>query len=100
MKNIHHNEHGGYEMVLVQPHVTEKSARASEGGEYVFLIAKSATKRDVSKAMKVVYGVDPVSVNIVRVKGKVRTVRGKLGRKPGTKKAYVTLAKGTKIELA
>lgn len=87
-------------MVLLRPHVTEKSARASEGGVYVFLIEKSAGKRDVTKAMKALYNVAPTAVNIVRTKGKARTVRGKVGQKSETKKAYVTLAKGVTIDLA
>ncbi len=100
MKNIHAHEHGGHELVLLSPRVTEKASHMSENGVHVFLIAKEAGKRDVVKAMKALYNVTPKSVNIVRTRGKVRTVRGKVGHKPDRKKAYVTLAKGTTIEIA
>jgi len=41
---------------------------------------------------------DPIKVRIVNLPSKKTLARGKVGRKPGVKKAYVYLKKGEKIE--
>lgn len=86
--------------VLKRPRITEKAARASEAGQYVFEISNTATKASVAKAVKELYKVTPVSVNVVKTPAKRVVVRGKRGTKSAVRKAYVTLKKGDKIELA
>jgi len=87
--------------ILIAPHVTEKSVRASaRDGErvYTFKVHKEANKQEVKKAVAAVYGVTPIAVNMVKVPGK-KVRRGRtLGSKSGYKKALVMLKKGETIE--
>lgn len=79
--------------------VTEKSAYGSENGVYVFDVEASATKPQIALAVEALYKAKPVAVNIVNIPRKKVFIRGKRGMKAGVKKAYVTLAKGAKIEI-
>lgn len=85
--------------LLIKPLVTEKATTLSANGKYVFIVANSANKISVAKALESVYGVKAVSVNIVNMKGKAVT-RGKIkGKRKDFKKAIVTLAKGETIAI-
>ncbi len=86
--------------VIKKPRITEKAARSAEMNQYVFEITPRATKASVAAAVKELYKVNPISVNIARTPAKKKMVRGKAGVKKGVIKAYVTLGKGDKIELA
>lgn len=85
--------------VLIKPLVTEKAAELGVLNKYVFEIAPSMNKIEVKKAILSVYGIEPISVNIINMLGKA--VR--YGRASGTtkdwKKAIVTLKAGDKIEV-
>lgn len=85
--------------VLLRPRITEKaSQKAMDENVYVFEIPKSATKREVAKAVFDFYAVTPTKVAVVPVPRKSVFVRGKKGMTSGGKKAYVYLKKGDKIE--
>jgi len=80
--------------------ITEKSAIASEKGAYTFNVMPGANKNEVKKAIKMLYGVDPVKVSIIQIKEKITNRRGVIGSKQGGKKAVVYLKKGEKITFA
>ena len=85
--------------VLVRPRITEKAGyEASVNNAYAFEIAPWATKDQVKKAVKEIYKVTPVKVNVAYLPAKQVVVRGKKGTKSAVKKAYVFLKKGDKIE--
>jgi len=85
--------------VLIEPHITEASTVAAEMNKYVFKVAPRATKKQVEKAVKELYGVAVTSVRTINVIGKART-RGRVtGRTPGFKKAIVTVKEGESIDL-
>ena len=85
--------------VLEAPHVTEKATFLGINNQYVFEVPVSTTKSEVAKKVKNVYGVTPVKVNMIRVRGKkVRSGR-RLGVRKSFKKAIVTLAPKDKIEI-
>ena len=87
--------------VLRRPIISEKAARLSESNGVVFEVAMSATKEDVAKAIEVLFGIKPTKVNIVITKGKVKTFRGRsTGTQRKVKKAYVSLPKDAKLDLA
>lgn len=93
---------GAHTHVLVAPRVTEKAAILSDSGVYVFTVTKHATKPQVALAIRELFKVVPRKVNMVTSHGKRVTTRitGKKGMTVGSKKAYVYLKKGDKIELA
>jgi large subunit ribosomal protein L23 len=85
--------------VLLRPRVTEKaSQKAMEDNVYIFEIPKTATKREVKKAVTDFYKVVPVKIATIAIPRKEVFVRGKKGFTGGGKKAYVYLKKGDKIE--
>lgn len=89
-----------YARTLKQPRITEKATFVTGASNvYVFEVDERATKGDIAAAMKVFYKVDPVKVAITRIPAKKVRVRGKLGVKPGGKKAYVYLKEGQTIEI-
>ena len=89
----------GAHRVLIRPLITEKAANLGTLNKYAFVVSDKANKIEVSKAVAAVYGVKPINVNIVCVKGKVVT-RGRLkGRRSDLKKAIVTLKKGETIQI-
>lgn len=83
---------------ILRPWITEKAAYAAEGGVYTFAVAMTATKPEIVKAIKALYGVTPVKVNTSIKPSTAVFVRGNWGSKKATKKALVTLAKGQTIE--
>jgi len=86
--------------VIRAPRVSEKTARLQEvSNQYVFEVAKTATKADVKAAVEQVFGVKVEAVNVVNVKGKAKAFRQRMGRRSDTRKAYVTLAEGQSIDV-
>ncbi|MAF24870.1 50S ribosomal protein L23 [bacterium] len=85
--------------ILVQPLVTEKSAQMSSLNKYVFEVATNTNKIEIAKAVRAVYGVDPLNVRVANIaRRRVRFGRSQ-GMKKARKKAIVTLKKGDKIEV-
>ncbi len=84
--------------IIVRPRLTEKASFIAEKGMYTFEVSENATKSSVMKAVKAIYNVTPVKVNVVRIPSKQVFSRGKAGVKKGSRKAYVELKEGDKIE--
>lgn len=86
--------------ILLRPRITEKATIAAEQGVYVFEVSPRATKHSVKRAVKKIYKVNPVRVNIVKIPSKKRVSERTriVGVKSGGKKAYVFLKKGERIE--
>ncbi len=86
--------------VILKPIVTEKSTILSENNQIVFLVNINSNKIDIKKSIELIYGVKVNSVNIVRVKGKTKVFKGKVGKRSDFKKAIVSLDKGQSIDLS
>jgi large subunit ribosomal protein L23 len=89
--------------ILLKPIVTEKmTSQGDKHNRYGFMVAKSANKLQIKKAVEDLYGVTVDSVNTLRYGGKVKTRNTKsgllVGKGAATKKAIVTLAEGSKID--
>ena len=75
--------------VLIQPHVSEKSANAADkAGQNVFRVAGDATRGEVKVE----------GVNVLNRPAKTRRFRNIAGKRSGFKKAYVRLASGQTID--
>ena len=86
--------------VIRAPRVSEKTARLQEvSNQYVFEIAKTATKADVKAAVEQIFSVNVKAVNVVNVKGKTKSFKFRQGRRGDWRKAYVTLADGQSIDV-
>jgi large subunit ribosomal protein L23 len=87
--------------IIKQPWITERSADLGVLGKYVFVVSSSASKPEIKKAVKDIYKVDAVSVNVVNRPAKRKRFGGGMrGKQQGYRKAIVTLKKGQKIDLA
>jgi large subunit ribosomal protein L23 len=86
--------------VLLHPLVTEKAVRLASLRQYVFSVAPTANKVQVSQAIIARYGVRPTSVNIMAVAGKkVRSRSGQRGQRKDWRKAIVTVPVGSTLTL-
>lgn len=87
--------------VIINPRVTEKAVGLSEKNVYTFVVAQTATKYQVRDAVKALYSVTPVKVNIVNKKPakRLQGSKNRMIHVPGMKKAYVYLKKGDTINL-
>jgi large subunit ribosomal protein L23 len=81
------------------PVITEKSTAASEHNQVTFRVPLTATKRDVKAAVEGLFNVKVSAVNTIRVEGKEKRFKGQLGERSDFKKAIVTLAEGSKIDV-
>jgi len=87
--------------ILKKPIVTEKSSQVQlKNTTYVVEVREDATKIDIKKAVKDVYGVDVASVGIAYNREKTKQGRKKrITRRAAVKKAYITLQdKAAKID--
>ena len=85
--------------VLRSPLISEKSTLASQHNYYVFRVAKDSSKSEIKAAVEKIFNVKVISVNTLNLKGKIKRFKGKLGKRAGTKKAFVKLAEGNSIDL-
>ena len=86
--------------VIRAPRVSEKTARLQEvSNQYVFEIAKTATKADVKAAIEQIFSVTVEAVNVVNVKGKNKAFKFRQGKRGDWRKAYVKLADGQSIDV-
>ena len=87
--------------VIVGPRITEKSVRQGDRNVYTFNVARTATKFSVRDAIKALYSVTPVKVNIVNKAPATRLSgsKNRMVKVAGYKKAYVYLKKGDTINL-
>ena len=86
--------------VIMKPVVTEKSTTLSENNQIVFLVNINSNKIDIKKSIELIYGVKVSSVNVIRVKGKTKVFKGKVGKRSDYKKAIISLPKGQSIDLS
>lgn len=87
--------------VLLAPHVSEKSARATQdGNQVVFRVRRDATKPEIKAAVELMFEVKVAGINVVNAIGKQKRFGQRLGWRSDFKKAYVRLEPGQTIEFA
>jgi large subunit ribosomal protein L23 len=85
--------------ILVRPVISEKAAMQSNNSVYQFVVTPTATKTEIKKAIKALYGVDAEKVTITVSKPVTRVIRGRRGTVKAEKRARVFLPAGSVIEL-
>jgi len=78
---------------------TEKGSAMLVLNKYLFWVDKTVNKIEIKKAIEDIYKVKVSGVNTVMMRGKTKRVRYAVGKTPDWKKAVVTLAKGSKIDV-
>lgn len=81
--------------------LTEKSTRLSEAeNKYIFSVNTAANKAEIKQAVEELFKVKVTTVNTMKRQGKNKRERtAAAGRTAGWKRAVVTLAEGSKIDL-
>lgn len=98
-KTVTYQATGEAYKVLLKPLISEKSANNEKDfNKYTFIVSAKATKPQIKEAIKKVYSVNPVKVNIINVKPKKVRFRGVKGSKKSFTKAVVSLKKGETID--
>ncbi|NND76590.1 MAG: 50S ribosomal protein L23 [Flavobacteriales bacterium] len=88
--------------ILIKPIISEKSETLTDDlNQYTFMVAKTANKVEIRKAVEKMYGVSVDSVNTLRTPGKAKSRNTKSGVVKGKvssyKKAIVKLSEGEEI---
>ena len=81
------------------PHITEKAGMLQAQNQYVFKVIPGSTKYGVKDSVEAQYGVKVSKVRMITIASKSIRVGRIMGRRPGYKKAVVTLKEGHKIEM-
>ena len=86
--------------IIVAPIVSEKSYDLIEQrGTYTFRVDPRSNKSEIKNAVETIFGVKVTRVNIINRKGKRKRTGFKIGKRNDTKRALVTLAQGTEIDI-
>lgn len=85
--------------VLKAPHVSEKASLSLDKHNTIVLkVAKDATKAEIKDAVKMLFEVEVDRVRTLNMKGKVRRLGQRVGRRKDWKKAYITLKEGQNLD--
>jgi large subunit ribosomal protein L23 len=87
--------------VILRPVISEKSYALMDKGTYTFEVHPEATKPEICDAVEAIWSVKVRRVNTLNRRGKVRRTRGtnRVGKRPDSKRAIVTLEAGHEIPL-
>ena len=84
---------------IKKPHISEKASYLSEKDQYIFEVSPNYNKHEIAKSVEGIYGVNVLSVNIVKIPAKKRRLGKTEGFRKAYKKAIVTIKNGQKIEI-
>jgi large subunit ribosomal protein L23 len=84
---------------IKQPHISEKASFLSEKDQYIFEVSPNYNKTEIRKSVEGIYGVDVLSVNVVKIPAKKRRLGKTEGFRKAYKKAIVKIKEGQKIEI-
>lgn len=87
--------------ILLRPVMTEKSVHQEVNSKYSFWVHQAATKVDVKLALKALYGVTVINVNMVNTSVKYRLGRSRkpMEKRRAGRRAIVTLKQGEKLDI-
>ena len=86
--------------IIIEPVVSEKAYDGIDMlNAYTFLVDKRANKTENRLAVEEIFDVKVRKVNTINRKGKKRRYGYKVGKRPDSKRAVVTLADGDSIDI-
>lgn len=87
--------------IILAPVVTEKTAGiTADGNKVVFKVAKDANKVQIKQVVEEAFNVKVSNVNTINVRPKKKRVGRYTGATKAYKKAIITLAEGSKLDLS
>lgn len=85
--------------IIRSPRITEKTYRLFQNNTYTFEVDKRANKRQIKKAVELLFEVPVTSVRIINVKPRQVMFQQRRGTTAAMKKAIVSVAQGYSISL-
>ena len=86
--------------IIFEPVVSEKSYDLIQGyNTYTFVVDRRANKTEIKQAIAEIFEVRVTRVNTINRKGKMKRTGYKMGKRPDSKRALVTLAVGNSIDI-
>lgn len=85
--------------IIIRPLITEKNTKLMELNKYSFEVERNASKPEIKKAVEHIFKVTVAQVHTMNVRGKLRRRGREMGYTKDWKKAIVTLADGSRIDL-
>jgi large subunit ribosomal protein L23 len=85
--------------VLLKPRASEKTASRGTYETYVFEVARNTNKVEIKKAFWRLYGVKPISVNMVAMPARTKRFGRTIGTQSAWKKAYIRVPKGSSVNV-
>ncbi len=86
--------------IIIRPIITEKSMRDNAADNKIYFeVKKGANKTQVAQAIKEIYNITPLQVNIINVHPKKKRVGLYQGKTNAVRKAIVKLPAGEDISL-
>ncbi|MEW6152886.1 MAG: 50S ribosomal protein L23 [Actinomycetota bacterium] len=87
--------------IVLRPVVSEKSYSLLDRNVYTFVVHPDASKIEIRSAVEEIFNVRVTKVNTLNRKGKRKRNRRQatFGKRSDTKRAVVTLAAGSRIDL-
>lgn len=83
--------------IIIRPVITEQSMEGADEKRYVFMVAETANKIEIKKAVEEIFGVKVEKVNTLRMEGKEKRQGSyPVGRRASYKKAMVKLTADSK----
>ncbi len=83
---------------IIGPHISEKATDLERENRYIFKVYNDANKIEIKKAINELYGIEPVSINIINVSRKKKKLGKYHGWKKGYKKAIIQVKEGDRID--
>lgn len=87
--------------VIIAPVISEKSTKGIQDSKFTFKVAKTATKKDIKRAIETQFKVNVLDVATSIIKGRKSRVGARRIEvsQSSFKKAIVTLKQGQKIDI-
>ena len=82
--------------IIIKPVVTEQSMTEMGNKKYTFVVAKSANKTEIKKAVEKIFDVKVDNVNTLNYDGKMKRMGRTAGKTASFKKAVVKLTAESK----
>lgn len=82
--------------IIIRPIISEQSMAQIADRKYTFVVAKSANKIEIKKAVEEIFGVNVEKVTTINMAGKIKRMGRYEGRRAAWKKAVIKLTEGSK----
>ena len=86
--------------IILSPIITEKSTLINQYNKVAFTVAMKTNAKEIKQAVEKLFKVKVEKVNTLIARGKVKTFKGRTGKRANSKKAIVTLSEGNTIDVS